>query len=80
MPKLVVRTALLSGMRLGEILGLTENQLDFERDTITLTQTKTNKSRRVPMCEELKQVLREAQQQSRPPYIFTSGLSKLYRV
>jgi integrase len=80
MPKLIVRTALLSGMRLGEILSLKLDQVDFAVGVITLTRTKNNKSRSVPMSEELALVLREAMMRSRAPHVFTSRLGKPYQV
>jgi integrase len=48
-----------TGMRKGEALGLTWNQVDFEKGIITLMDTKNNECRHVPMDETVKSTLRD---------------------
>ena len=54
-PILIV--ALNTGMRLGEIIGLTWEQVDWARGAIQLTHTKSGRSRAVPMNETVRAVL-----------------------
>jgi integrase len=54
-PILVV--ALNTGMRRGEILGLKWSEVDFLRDAIYLTKTKTGKAREVPMNDNVRNEL-----------------------
>lgn len=49
----IVETALATGMRRGEILGLTWKDLDFTTGTITLTKTKNGRARKIPMSGEI---------------------------
>ncbi len=62
----VIRIALNSGMRRGEILGLTWDWIDFEECIITLpqTHTKTNISRKVPINEIVRRILLKRKLQS----------------
>ncbi|MBN2380638.1 site-specific integrase [candidate division WOR-3 bacterium] len=53
----IVLTALLTGMRKGELQELTWDNVDFEREEITLTRTKNNERRVIPICQELLPVL-----------------------
>jgi integrase len=54
-----IRVALLTGMRSGEITGLTWGQVDFERRVVTVGRAKTSSgtSRQIPMNAELFGVL-----------------------
>lgn len=54
----IVITALYTGMRRGEILSLKWNQVDLEKDIITVKRTKSGKDRLVPIGESLKGILR----------------------
>jgi integrase len=56
----VVVAAALSGMRRGEVLGLRRDAVDLRHMTITLQKTKSNKVRRIPICDQLVPVLEEA--------------------
>lgn len=65
--KPIVHFSMRHGMRIGEVLGLMEKDLDFELNTITiqrslapygLTSTKTGKVRVIPMHPELVEILR----------------------
>ena len=55
----MVRVALLTGMRSGEITGLTWGQVDFQRRIITVGRAKTSSGtgRQIPMNDELFAVL-----------------------
>ena len=53
----IVTTALQTGMRKGEILNLKWSNIDFEFGFIELLETKSGKSRKIPISPKLKQVL-----------------------
>ena len=55
----IVLLALNTGMRRGEILGLTWEQVDLSHRVITLTKTKSGKIRRVPMNDLVWEALRK---------------------
>jgi integrase len=63
-----VVTALHTGMRLGEILNLTWEQVDFERGYLTVTHTKNGKSRKIPMNPTLTATLKAGTKTG--PYVF----------
>ena len=58
----IVETAYYSGMRRGEILGLTRSQISLRRRMITLTadDTKEGHPKRIPIHTDLLPILREA--------------------
>jgi integrase len=56
----IVRLALYSGMRLGEIATLRVSQVDLERRAIRLTETKNGSARTVPLSREAAAVLKAA--------------------
>ncbi len=56
----VVRLALYTAMRKGEILSLTRKQVDLERKTILLTDTKNNSVRTVPLTDKAAEVIERA--------------------
>ncbi len=56
----IVRVALYTGMRAGEIKGLTRRQANLDNRTIHLTETKNGSSRTVPLTREAAAVLRLA--------------------
>jgi len=56
--KPIVLTALNTGMRKGEILNLTWDKVDFEKELITIEETKTGEYRVIPMNSELTNVLK----------------------
>lgn len=72
----VVITALLSGMRRGEILGLKKSSVDFSAQVFKLTETKTNKARYVPIHDSLIPILRQAMERSKSDYVFTNSAGK----
>jgi len=55
--KPIVIVAVHTGMRKGEILSLRWDQIDFEKGIITLTDTKNDQRRYVPMDETVKSTL-----------------------
>lgn len=56
----IVRLALFTAMRQGEILSLTVDQVDLERRVVRLTETKNGSARTVPLSSRAAEVLREA--------------------
>jgi len=56
----VVRIALLTGMRRGEILSLRRGQIDLKRRVVRLEKTKNGDSRIVPLSREATKLFREA--------------------
>ena len=68
--KPIVEIALHTGMRRGELLSLTWEQI--RNGQIYLTETKSGKSRQIPINDRLAHVLRELRQknQLKSPYVF----------
>ena len=58
--KPLVLTALMSGMRLGEIVSLRKDAVDVQARLITLTRTKSGRVRRLPINDALATVLEQA--------------------
>ncbi|WP_428622205.1 site-specific integrase [Sedimenticola sp.] len=56
----VVRIALYTAMRQGEILSLTLDQVDLQRRIVRLTETKNGSARTVPLSRRATKVLRQA--------------------
>jgi len=54
----IIITALNTGMRLGELLNLRWENIDLKRAVITVTQTKSNKVRYIPINNHLKETLK----------------------
>jgi integrase len=53
----IVRMAIHTGMRRGELLNLRWQYIDFARGIIHVTNTKTNRNRDVPMNSEVREIL-----------------------
>ena len=51
--------ALNTGMRIGEILALKREHIDFQKELILVNETKTNISRYVPMNATVKRILKQ---------------------
>lgn len=70
----IVLIAISTGMRQGEILGLTWPCLDFERQTITLKETKNGRPRTVSLIGQAHEILRERYltRSLHTPYVFPS--------
>jgi len=68
----IVKIALLSGMRFGEIANLQWDEVDFELRQIILHETKNGDTRIVPMTNEMERAFRECQTYSpdRKGYVF----------
>lgn len=66
----IVETAILTGMRSGELLGLKWEQI--RHGLIFLTKTKSGKARQIPINDRLALVLRELRRknQFKSPYVF----------
>lgn len=56
----IVRIALYTGMRAGEIATLRRNQIDLEKRTVTLSETKNGSVRTVPLSRSATHVLQQA--------------------
>tara|TARA_R110002049_G_scaffold20717_8_gene75940 strand:- start:5332 stop:6372 length:1041 start_codon:yes stop_codon:yes gene_type:complete len=56
----IVRMAIFTGMRQGEIESLTRDQVSLKSRIVTLTETKNGASRTVPLTKDAADVLREA--------------------
>ena len=54
----VIQTALLTGMRRGEILGLTWDRIHFDQRMIYVERTKSGEPRWIPMGDDLVELLR----------------------
>jgi integrase len=74
----IVLAALLTGMREGEIIGLRREAVDLAAGEITLTRTKSNRVRRIPIADALVPVLKEALGASRSGYVFESRKGEPY--
>ncbi len=74
----IVETGLLSGMRLSEIITLRKSSVDLKRCEITLTRTKNNKVRRLPINPNLLTILERAMTQSEDEHVFLNTRGKPY--
>ncbi len=73
----IAYVSLLTGMRLGEVLNLSWNDIDFENNLIMVRDTKNGESRMIPISAPLKQLLSEIPVTG--PKVFThKGLSKSF--
>lgn len=70
----IVLLALTTGMRQGEILGLTWDRIDFDRQTITLKETKNDRPRTVSLVGLALEILQERClcKNIHIPYVFPS--------
>jgi integrase len=66
----IVVTALNTGMRKSEILGLKWQDIDFGAKTITIHQTKNNEPRVIPMNQTLYDELHQLPRGLHTPYVF----------
>ena len=74
----VVLAAVLTGMRQGEVLGLTKGAVDLVGRRVTLTKTKANRVRHVPLGEHALAVFQDAMAAAPGDHVFPSGLGKPY--
>lgn len=68
--KPIVIVALNTGMRRGEILNLKWHDVDFQRDIISLFDTKNGESRKIPMNAQVKVALIKVKKHPESQYIF----------
>jgi integrase len=68
----IVRIALNTGMRRGEVLRLKWNQIDFFRQEVKAIKTKNGHDRLIPMNDEVKTILLHLKKASRGEYLFPS--------
>jgi integrase len=57
----IVSLALVTGMRFGEIIGLTWENIDFNQNLITLELTKNGERRVIPLTQSIKAILNSIQ-------------------
>jgi integrase len=69
--RLVVADA-LSGLRRGELVTLRKDQVDLQKRVLTLTKTKSNRVRVVPINPELAVILEDAMKASKGLHVFES--------
>lgn len=71
----IVVMAINTGMRIGELLGLRAEDVDFHRDVIYVRETKTDEDREVPMNNTVRDLLRsflDKSDQREGGYLFTN--------
>ncbi len=66
----IVQVALLTGLRMGDILRLTWDRIDFEQGLIRIIQGKTQTPLLLPISEALAEVLRAIFRDMDSPYVF----------
>ena len=76
--KPIVITALNTGMRRGEILGLKWKNVDFRNWILTVTNTKNGKSRKIPMNGEMRELFTELRKKQNGIYVFSNSRGKRY--
>jgi integrase len=79
MLKALVRTLLLTGMRLEEVASLERRQLDLTRRAITLDRTKTSSPRSVPLSAQAVGTLQDLPARLGSPYVFWHGEGERFR-
>lgn len=77
--KPIVITALNTGMRMGEILGLKWEQIDLRNGLIFLTKTKNGKPRGVPINATLREVFKSIPHSLESEYVFTDRNGRPYK-
>lgn len=75
----IVVTALNSGMRRGEILGLKWEQVDLKNGFILLDITKNGERREIPINQTLKHTLKGVVRRVDSPYVFVDREGREYR-
>ena len=76
--KAILITALNTGMRKGEILGLKWKDINFRQRVIVLLDTKNNERREVPINKLLFEVLLPLRKNPDSPYVFSKKNGKPY--
>lgn len=75
----VALAAVLTGMRAGELKGLTWDRVDLRNNTIYLERTKGGKRREIRMPDELTKVLRKIESKKHSQFVFLNRHGKPYR-
>jgi integrase len=75
----IIITALNTGMRLGEILSLTWDQIDFERGLITVERSKNNGVRHIPMNRRLTEEFNSIRITSPGQYVFSNKTGERFK-
>jgi integrase len=74
----IVMVALHTGMRKGEVLGLTWQDIDFGASTITVRHTKNNEPKVIPMNQTLYEELQRLPRHLRSAYVFCNPQGQPY--
>ncbi|MFH1823770.1 MAG: tyrosine-type recombinase/integrase [Candidatus Firestonebacteria bacterium] len=75
----IVKIALLTGMRKGEMLGLKMTNIDFNNNLIILDKTKNDEIREIPMSREVREILwRLCASKRKKDFIFVTKGKKRY--
>ncbi len=74
----IARTALLTGMRQGEILALKKAAVDLDRGVIAVTRAKNRRARSVFVNKELAEILRASIDRSPGDWVFTNQFETRY--
>lgn len=75
----IVITALNTGMRLGEIIGLLWEDIDFKRNLIYLDKTKSGSPRQIPINDVLKSTLLSIDSRNSSNYVFLNKYGRPYK-
>ena len=75
----IVETALMTGMRRGEILNLKWEDVNFQQGIIVIKNSKSGKLREIPICSALRKVMEQYSNASTGEYVFCSELGQPYR-
>lgn len=70
----IIITALHTAMRKGEILNLKWDDIDLKKGYIKILKTKNNRTRRIPLSDKLKKILKELPKISE--YVFSNPQTK----
>ncbi len=76
----LVITALHTGMRRGEILNLTWDQINLTQGVIPLTETKNGEARKIPINETVRSVLVGLRTRMDVPWVFQDDSGKKFKV
>ena len=74
----IVITALNTGMRISEILGLLWEDVDFNRNQLLIRTSKNGEPRHIEMNRLLAETLRQLQRRPQNPYVFGSRAGNPY--
>jgi len=78
MIRAIIMTAIFTGMRKNELLGLKWGDCDFEKHLIHLTQTKNDEPRYIPLTNEAVRTLTAIPKHPKSPYVFYKKNGKRY--